>query len=1161
MNQPSNAPPPPPELRCKLVEELGSGTTGSVWRAQLTAPLGDLPEGTEIALKRLHAASLGNAALRAAFEREGQAALAVHSPGVVRGIASGTDEHGPWIALRHVPGRTLRQQLDAFGSLPEPQVRALAERLAGALATLHGAGYLHGDLKPDNVRFDAEGRAVLLDLGFLLPLEPDGNEQRISGSLPYLSPEELRGARATPASEIFSLGTLLYEAATGTHPFANAEQLADADKLPHQLLEASFEVPSLRVPTLSPFLDHVLEAMLDGDAQRRPTLDEFQSIARKQEASHWWRRVRDESSGPVARVSYHSASSLPLVGRQPQLAQLLAAAKRLSAARNRAGNALRVVGRRGAGKSRLIREFARRVRVGKTPPLYLQGRCSSFQEARPCQPILTLLSRYLGLPGGTVPGEREREQLDGLLPSAERDTLLGALDPAYEGTTSSSVPAALSAWLVALACETTMVIYLDDFEFADGGTLEILTRLIGQLESVPLLLLLGSNEEETTRRPEAQRMLEERIERLPESATIRLDPLAESDVLELVSQLFTNDVPRLRLASVLWQRSHGNAGLIAEILRGLLDRGQAVPGEHGLSLTIHPDQLPLPKSLREETARAYARLDPHDRLWLARLAVSGGRIQSRFLLRAWPKERASDLDLTLARLTSCGWLRPEGDRYQFRRPAQRAAIYKRLSGEQRKTLHAAVARALRPGPGGKLSLTDAFQRAYHLRSAGEFRELLQILRPLLKRLLDRGQPARVHTLGLWGLEALDALPSDDRHEDMAMEFLWAAADAADRLGYREKQRQLLDQLERFDMGPEAQPERRGRVYLLHARYAISTGQYQRAEAMLQQAIQNFEQAASRELHASALLAMAAVQTHEGDFPEARRLARQALDNAPNPWIAAQAELALGVRDMLMGRIESSLKRGDRCLILLRDTERFEALALRARAHSMRARIYRGAGRPRRGLVSAQHALRFARRAGDRRLEIELQARLGVHLLDIDRVEEAERLLRDTLLISMEIEDRRSESICTLFLGILLGEQGDPGAAKMLARCSRVSRRIGNTRTEAVCISMQSRILYQTDPERALGHSNRAVGLLERAGAELIDRIVIRGTHAMILEATGHEAEFKLEVLRLRRRMRAGAGRIESPLLQRRLRLATGQLLRAALSPEGPVYRRVHLDRT
>jgi tetratricopeptide (TPR) repeat protein len=222
-------------------------------------------------------------------------------------------------------------------------------------------------------------------------------------------------------------------------------------------------------------------------------------------------------------------------------------------------------------------------------------------------------------------------------------------------------------------------------------------------------------------------------------------------------------------------------------------------------------------------------------------------------------------------------------------------------------------------------------------------------------------------------------------------------------------------------------------------------------------------------------------------------------------------------------------------------------------------VYRGAGRPRRALVSAQKALGFARRAGDRRLEGELQARLGVHLLDLDRVEEAERELRDALLTATEIEDRRSESLARCFLGILLAEQEHPEGPEQLERGRRLAHEIGQARTEAVCTAILARVHFAEDPGAALALSGSAVELLGRAGAELLDRIVIRGTHAMVLSRLGHAEEAEEQVGELRRRIRAANGRIESPLLQRRHRLATRQLLAAALSPEGPVYRRVRLQ--
>ncbi len=1154
MNHAEPAPPPPAELRCRLLDELGSGATGRVWRVLLEAPLGDLAEGVELALKRLHPGAAAIPAQLSAFERETEVASSIKSPGVVRGVASGEDEHGPWLALQLVPGPTLRERLEQSGALPEPQVRAIATRLVGALVALHDAGWLHGDLKPENVRLDAEGRAVLLDLGFVMP-RTKRIQTRVTGSLAYLSPEELRGGAANETSEVYALGVVLYELATGTHPFASRERLAESEGLASVLSGASFEAPSLRVPTLSPFLDALLEELLARDPARRPSLAVLEGICRDQESGAWWRAHLDRGGkGSVSTAT--RGAELPLVGRDAELARLLDAARRTQRGQ---GGALRLEGPAGSGKSRLMSELARRVRRSASPPIYLRGRSPRFEEARPCQPLLSMLAHYLRLPAGEPPGTRERAKLEERLPTWERDALLEALDPAHLGTTSTAVPVALCAWLFALAEEGPVIVYLDDLDHADEGTLEVLGRLARRLDELPLLLVLGIDSETSPRRPEAQRRLDERLETLDFNARVSLPPLDAEAVRAITAILFSRKAPQLRLASVLWERSRGNPGLIAELVRGLVERGEAIPTDDGLDLRIHPDDLPLPASLRHEIGRAYARLNGEDREWLARLAVCGGLIQTRFLLSAWPRASASELDQTLARLTHGGWLSPQGDRYRFRRPALRAAIYRRVPAPERRALHADVARALRPGPGGRLSLGDAFQRAYHLRSAERFGELLQLLRPLLARVAERGQPARVHTLGRWGIEALDEVDHVDDPTGLALEFLWAAADASDRLGHRKEQREWLDRLSELEIDTEEQPGRAGRVYLLFARYSISLGQYATATGMLGNALHFFEQAGDLAFVSDTLRRLGSVQAHLGEFADARRNTKRALDNAPDDFLRARAEHGHGVLDLLEGDLEGALRRSDRVLMLLRGSELFEVLSVRALAHSLRARVYRGAGRPRRGFVSAQKALSFARRSGDRRLESDLQARLGVHLLDIDRSVEAEGELRDALLTATEIEDRRGESIASCFLGILLAEQDDPNGGTFLARSARIARDVGNARIEAVCTAIQARILFHRDPAAAVTRSARAVALLERAGAELIDRIVIRGTHAMVLEHLGRRSEARVQLDELRRRMRAATARIESPLLQRRQRGATRQLLRAALSPEGPVYRRVRLE--
>lgn len=1155
--------PPPLDLR----EELGAGTTGRVLAAVLTRDWGPLVEGQTIAFKRLSPEAAADPRRRRAFEAEARVACSLDIPGLVRGFASGEDEEGAWLALQYVAGPTLRELLDDVGPLPEPQVRQIARRLVGVLSALEQAGYLHGDLKPENVRLDDEGHAVLLDLGFVRTLgeaPPGPAPPRVAGSLPYLSPEEARGGRASARSETFSLGILLYELITGTHPFLDAIDLEDPTGAPRRLVEASFSPPSLRVSAISPFLDLLLGEMLRRDPAERPSTHELSRRWLEEEQGGWWRgqlELHDEARRTSRAVSQEY--ELPLIGREKDLESLLRASARAltrsdpeQAAR---GGVVELGGVEGSGRSRLMQEFATLVRRSEDPPICLFGRCRRFQAQRPCQPILTLLTRYLGLPPNTAPGTRDRERLDSILPAHGRDALLDALDPAFQGSISVSMPMALSTWLVRLAATSPLIVFLDDVHWADEGTLDVLTRLTNHLPGIALLLVLGFRGEAETRRQEAYGRLREHLERLEGHERIELGPLDQAEVLSLVEQRFAPSVPRLRLAQVLWRRSRGNPGFIAELLRGLVERGQARPTPAGLDLAVHPDDLPLPSSLRGAVTEAYAHLGVLERAWLSRLAVAGGRIRTSFLLAAWPDEDASELDRVLASLYSTGWLVPVGNRYRFSRPALREAVYRLLPEERRVQMHGEVAEALRPGPGGRLSLADAFQRAFHLRAAGQYERLLRLLRPLLGRLQERGQPQRVYTIGKWGLEALDQLPASAAHAPLAVDFLSAGADAADRLGFREKQRLLLDRLADLELDPAEDPGTAARVYLLHAQHAINTGQYGSARAMLRNASEWAERAGSAELSSDSLRRWSSIQGHVGELEEADRLARRAREIAPSPYLRAYAEHALGVVELLRDRVESALKHTDHCLILVRRCEGVPALAVRALAHSLRGRIYRGAGRPLRAYGAAQRASHYARRSGDRQLEAELMARLGIQLLDIDRAPEAETTLRDALLLAQDIQDRRCESIASIFLGILLTEKEDEEAAFHVRRGTELATEIGQGRVEAVGRTLQARLRLRADPQGALELSERAALLVDRYGAELIDRLVIIGTHAVILDSVGRGGEARMRIRSLRRRMRQENDRIDSPLLKRRQRLASTKLLEAVLSSAGPVYRRVRLE--
>ncbi len=1214
-------------LVLELDRDIGSGAVGGVVHGVLAAAWKTWPAGAEVAVKRLHPHLLRDAPARHSLAVEVKVARAAAHPSLVRHLTSGEDQHGPFVVMEYIAGRTLREQLAAGGALPEPLVRSIAGGVAGALAALHAGGYVHADVKPDNIRIEPHGRVVLMDFGFAQTLtvaaprrsvrsvaaiapegsampapELAGNEGVNPGSLAYLSPERARGLPCTPASDVFALGVVVYELATAVHPYADdpdesgisydasgfssgrllKRSIDDpgADRLLAALATARFVPPSRVVPQLSPFLDALLHDVLRRDPLARPSAAEVALRLRECERGAWWREQLDFGAGARRGTlgDKESPHLTPLVGREHELEALL---ERCSAStalvdadggpRTPSGNAVWLLGPSGSGKSRLMSDCATLTRRRLEPaPLYLYGRCPAFEETRPCMPILRLVERYLRLPSGTAPGASQTEQLARLVPPRVATTLVQALTPDFNGTTAIAVPTALAQWLVALGRSQALLVFLDDVNFADEASLSVLARVAEELHGLRATIVLGLREHESAPNPAALQRLRERLAETAEVVELRLAPLSENAVQELVGATFHHSQPRGRIAQILFARSRGNPGLLAEILRGLIERGEArafSPSEPRLVLEIAPERMPLPDSLHTLIQDRLLKASTGDREWLQRVSVIGGRIQTSLLERAFADVTAGEIDSKLAQLVHTGWLVPTGDRYRFARPALREAVYRSMSTERRVALHSRAADAFLPrvedASGTKsrrIEIGDAFQRAFHLRAAERHADLLRLLRPLIQALLKRGQPQRVYVLARWGLEALAALPTTRQRSRRRIEFLEAAADAADRLGNREEQRQWLDELSELEFDPENDPDSLARVYLLHGRYAASTGQYGLARGMLKNSVELAQKAGATELESEALRRLGAVQGHVGELDDARELLRKAREVAVHEPQRAVAMIQLGVVDLLDNRLDEALRNVDEALRLQRRSRRWNLPGITAAAHMLRGRIYRVCGRPARALGSMQRAVKLAQQAGERRLELEATARLGGLLLDLNQPEEAETRLREALLIAGEIEDRRGQTLALLWLGTLLWEQGEANAASVLDRALRLANEMGLERAEALALAIRSRIEREAGrTEQALEQSERALGLMSAQGAELPDRIVVVGTRALVLEAVGRHDEAEELIAGLRRRVKRDNERIGNETLRKAHASATSRLLEAVLSPLGVIYPRVSAD--
>src|SRR5918999_1670020 len=203
---------------------LGSGGMGEVYLAD------DTKLGRRVALKVLSRGLASDSDRRKRFEREARAAAALNHPNIVT-IHSVEEVDGvPFLTLELIEGQTLADVIPA-GGLPLDRVLELSIPLADGVGAAHQRGVTHRDLKPANVMIASDGRLKILDFGLAkikedvradepaLPTAALTGEGRIVGTVAYMSPEQAEAKAVDQRSDVFSLGVMLYEMATGVRPF------------------------------------------------------------------------------------------------------------------------------------------------------------------------------------------------------------------------------------------------------------------------------------------------------------------------------------------------------------------------------------------------------------------------------------------------------------------------------------------------------------------------------------------------------------------------------------------------------------------------------------------------------------------------------------------------------------------------------------------------------------------------------------------------------------------------------------------------------------------------------------------------------------------------------------------------------------------------------
>ena len=248
--------------RYQLIEQRGKGGMAIVYRAR------DLMLERQVAVKILRKDYSSDTSFQDRFRQEARAAANLSHPNIVTVHDFGLDQGQLFIVMEYVPGMDLKSMLQQRGRFNPQEALPLLIQACAGIGYAHRAGLVHCDVKPQNMLVTPDQRLKVVDFGIaraLATIHPDEHSEIVWGSPQYFSPEQAAGSPPSPASDVYSLGVVLYELLTGSLPFMSDS----AAELARLHLEAKPTPVNEFVPEISPVLEKIVHKVLAKEPSAR----------------------------------------------------------------------------------------------------------------------------------------------------------------------------------------------------------------------------------------------------------------------------------------------------------------------------------------------------------------------------------------------------------------------------------------------------------------------------------------------------------------------------------------------------------------------------------------------------------------------------------------------------------------------------------------------------------------------------------------------------------------------------------------------------------------------------------------------------------------------------------------------------------------------------
>ncbi len=674
-------------LHYRILEKIGQGGMGEVYKAE------DTKLGRKVAIKVLLSEARQDERARRRLLLEARSVSALNHPNIVTIHAIEQADGLDFFVMEYVAGESLSARLQR-GVLAFSQLLDFGMQTADALASAHALSLLHRDIKPSNILLTPRDQVKVLDFGLakMTALTDEletmagvlTGEGVILGTVAYMSPEQTRGATLDPRSDLFSLGSVLYEAATGNMPFRGASVI----EIMHQITTVEPPAPSAVRPDLPREFDLVLARALAKNKEER-----YSSAAELGEALKALR-----GGGAAAAVEPETEA---FVGRDPETKMLEALLQR---AIQGFGNTVFITGEPGVGKTALATHFLHRARQSQPGILIARGRCvEQFGAGEAYLPFLDALGALLRGP------DRERVmaalrsqaptwclQFPGAFASTgdvarlQRETI---------GATKERMLREMGDALGALSARSPVALFLEDLHWADPSSADLL-RHLSQRAAEQRLLLIGTlrpEDIEAAGHPLKNCKREMHAHKLCEEIALTL--LSQAHLAAYLDARFAPNNFPAELPALIYRKTEGHALFATGLVEFLAERG-AIAKTDGRWTLVRPlteADLEIPESVRGMIGRKIDALEEEDRRALQYASVEGEEFTSTVLAALLGADEL-ELEERLDRLEKAHRLirtigeeqLPDGSvgtRYYFVHALYQNAFYSALLPKRRALLH------------------------------------------------------------------------------------------------------------------------------------------------------------------------------------------------------------------------------------------------------------------------------------------------------------------------------------------------------------------------------------------------------------------------------------------------------------------------------------------